>query len=145
MPPNCASALSGRAISPKCPASGADKDRATSANAAATSSASRSAPPSRAFRYRFEDWEITDAFLDATQGPSLTRTLTLSQPASPDLYLRLAADKDLKPGDVENTYALPQKLLLVTPPGATLLSDGELRLPLAGKQASTLEYRFQAE
>ena len=73
------------------------------------------------FRYSINGIEVTDGFID-TEG-NLRRTITLSEPGPPDLYLRLRhSDTDLK---------------------NLAISPADERFSLAGKTTLTIDYKFQ--
>ena len=100
------------------------------------------------FRYRFHELEITDAFVDESGGPTLARTLTFSQTAPADLHLRLAADKDLKPGESEDSFLLPRGLEIHLPSQGRLRPAGDLKellLPLHGRSSVEISYTFTSE
>lgn len=100
------------------------------------------------FLYRFKDLEIADRWVDQPDGPALTRTLQFS-PAGPEqLYMRLAADPELKTGAAANTFRLPRGLLLKPDAAGVLRPSGEnteLLVPLTGRSSLVIEYTFHHE
>lgn len=98
------------------------------------------------FRYTFAGLTIEDRFRDFPTGPRLARTLTFQQVAPPNLYFRAAGgERIIATG--ERTWQLAEGLLLTTDlPGTIHEVEGgqELRLPLAGMNRLSLDYRYSA-
>ncbi|MCC6881203.1 MAG: cytochrome c [Verrucomicrobiales bacterium] len=100
------------------------------------------------FLYRFDGLEISDQWVDQPDGPSLVRTLQLSQASPEQLYFRLAADPELKAGVAANTFLLPRGLILKPHFAGMLRPAGEnteLLVPLEGRSSLVIEYTFHHE